>query len=402
MSLSANDEGRITQALEVYDTNYERYRENAAELERRVQEALAANSLRGHVHLVRARAKDRISFERKLRDKIKKDPALHIEDVIGVRIITYYRDDAPWVEAVVRDMMSVHEGTYVNKADALDDTQFGYRSIQFVATMPWASRHRDLPFGDLIQQPSMSPAVAEVQIRSIVEHAWAEIEHKLAYHDSDLLPRPVRRRLALTAALIENVDEQLISIRNEVDPSRTDLLADSSSDAGHLQRIVETDRHSRALDRKISDALDLPIRKLINHEREVQRATAIAGLTSASQVRDALAVQEGKLGLRMEIVCANVEHHLILPDSNHSIEPIATFPGIGIYWTALALLHRWRHPVWSFNSVSEGRLAEYTDVGRYLLQHPDESALRIRDRYRAQAYPAGTHTDAAHELHLER
>ena len=402
MSLSTEDERRIEQALEVYDTNLQQYEQNASELEKRVKNALDADPRMGHIHLVTARPKGRDSLERKLRDKIRKDPTLLIEDVVGIRVITYYRDDASWVEEIVRGMMRVHDGTYVNKAETLDDSEFGYRSIQFVASMPWASRHRDLPFGHLIQEPSMSPAVAEVQIRSIVEHAWAEIDHKLVYHDSAPLPRSVRRRFALTAALIENVDEQLISVRNEVESDSSDPELEYALDAGLLQRIVETDRDSRALDRKIADALDLPIRKLINHDREVHRATSIAGLLSANQIRDAIAEQDGKLGLRMAIVCANVARHLILPDSNHSTEPIAAFPGIGIYWSALALLHRWRHPVWSFDSVSEGRLVEYIDVGRHLMEHPDESALSVRDRYFAHAYPAGTHFNVAHVLHLDR
>jgi hypothetical protein len=217
------------------------------------------------------------------------------------------------------------------------------------------------------------------------------------------LSRELRRRFALTAALVENVDEQLIAIRNEVVLDRRGSTGTTDDIAGNLQRIVETDRASRALDRRIADALDLPLIKTLKHQREAERAVMVAGLRTVDQIRAALAEQDGDLGLRMAIVCVDVDHPLILPDAvHHEInEPIAAFPGIGIYWTALALVHRHRDPVWSFESVSEGRLGEYADVGRHLIEHPEQSALSIRERYRSQCYPPGTNAEMTHGLHLD-
>ncbi|MEQ6896561.1 hypothetical protein [Microbacterium sp. KR10-403] len=394
---------RIERELEAYDTTFSTYKKNAADLEQRIRTALEADP-RIRLHDVSARVKDRSSLERKLLKKVEKDPMMHIEDVIGVRIITYFRDDAPRVEDIVRRILDVHEGSYVNKADMLRDREFGYRSIQFVVTMPWATRETNVPssWGVNILEPSLSPAVAEIQIRSILEHAWAETQHDLQYHAAQTLSRDVDRRFALTAALVENVDEQLMAIRNEVSDVRDDeATTPEEREEGYIQRIIETDRASRALDEKIANALDLELIKGLKHRREVGRATAIANLHTSSQIREALAEQGGKLGLRMAIVCTDVDHQLILPDTHHHTDdPIAAFPGIGIYWTALALLHRGRDKYSSFNSVGGGRLAEYVEVGRYLVEHPKESALSIRERYRRQAYEHGNHTDQVHELNL--
>jgi ppGpp synthetase/RelA/SpoT-type nucleotidyltranferase len=404
MPLTDEQERRVARELEVYDENLGAYEANARELKKRLKSALKRDE-RIHLHAVDVRVKKRRDLLRKLRKKVQTDPILHVEDIIGVRVITYYRDDAVWVEQTLQDLLQVHPGSYVNKADMLDDTEFGYRSIQFVVTMPWVSRDANrMPelMRKMVQVPSLSPAVAEVQIRSILEHAWAETEHGLQYHGASMLSRGLRRRFALTAALVENVDEQLIAIRDGI-------LLDRARDTGttdviemNLQRIIETDRASRALDTRIADALDLPLVKAPKHQREVERAVLAAGLRTDHQIRAALAEQDGDLGLRMAIVCVDVDHPLILPDARHHEidEPIAAFPGIGIYWTALALLHRHRDPVWSFDSVSEGRLAEYTDVGEHLMEHREQSALSVRERYRAQANPPGEYSEVTHILDL--
>ena len=40
----------------------------------------------------------------------------------------------------------------------------------------------------------------EIQVRTILMHAWAEIEHKLAYKNKAQIPESVTRNLALISA----------------------------------------------------------------------------------------------------------------------------------------------------------------------------------------------------------
>lgn len=55
---------------------------------------------------------------------------------------------------------------------------------------------------------------AEVQVRTVLQHAWAEIEHdELGYHSDDLVPADIRRRLARAAAVLEGVDAEFREIR---------------------------------------------------------------------------------------------------------------------------------------------------------------------------------------------
>lgn len=73
---------------------------------------------------------------------------------------------------------------------------------------------------------------------------------------------------------------------------------------------------------------------------------------------------------------------------------------MGLYWLPPGLLHQHQAPIFSFYSVSAARLKENRDVGRYLIEHPPESALAVRDRYRAQRHPTGGHHLSELELDM--
>lgn len=65
-----------------------------------------------------------------------------------------------------------------------------------------------------------SDLVAEIQIRSILQHAWASISHGLDYKTGLDVPLQARRRLFRVAALLETGDELFDSFRDEVERIR--------------------------------------------------------------------------------------------------------------------------------------------------------------------------------------
>jgi len=60
-----------------------------------------------------------------------------------------------------------------------------------------------------------SGLVAEIQVRTILQHAWAEIEHDIQYKAISALPTRVRRRFASLAGLIEIADREFQAIDDE-------------------------------------------------------------------------------------------------------------------------------------------------------------------------------------------
>jgi putative GTP pyrophosphokinase len=57
---------------------------------------------------------------------------------------------------------------------------------------------------------------AEIQIRSILQHAWAEIEHDLGYQRKIAVPAEVRRRFSRIAGILELVDQEFIGLRDDI------------------------------------------------------------------------------------------------------------------------------------------------------------------------------------------
>jgi putative GTP pyrophosphokinase len=55
---------------------------------------------------------------------------------------------------------------------------------------------------------------AELQVRTVLQHAWAAVSHKLQYKREDDIPVQLRRKLFRLSALFELADDEFISLRS--------------------------------------------------------------------------------------------------------------------------------------------------------------------------------------------
>jgi ppGpp synthetase/RelA/SpoT-type nucleotidyltranferase len=163
------------------------------------------------------------------------DPLREIGDQLGVRVITYVRDDVDAVADLLGDQVVVNDDRDLGRETA-SQGRFGY-----------ASRHLQIA---LDAARESQPAYAhlrgrnvQVQIRTVLQHAWAEFEHDIRYkgtvpvehaHDFD-------RRFTLAAGLLELADQEFATIRDRlrgpVDAERagqTEPDADPRLDAREL------------------------------------------------------------------------------------------------------------------------------------------------------------------------
>jgi putative GTP pyrophosphokinase len=60
-------------------------------------------------------------------------------------------------------------------------------------------------------------------VRTMLEHAWAEIEHDLGYKPAAQIPAVARRRLERLAGVLELVDQEFCAIRIELEAYAKDL-----------------------------------------------------------------------------------------------------------------------------------------------------------------------------------
>jgi ppGpp synthetase/RelA/SpoT-type nucleotidyltranferase len=152
--------------------------------------------------IVQARAKGIASFaEKALRKKAtRSDPATMFTDLCGARMIARTRTE---VDALCRFVEANFEIDRQNSDDAsarLKPAEFGYRSIHYIVTP-----RSDIDYG--VETPAdILGLKAEIQIRTMAEHAYSDFAHDLTYKGAFPLPLAWRRELAGAAATLEEVD----------------------------------------------------------------------------------------------------------------------------------------------------------------------------------------------------
>src|SRR5690348_4104522 len=108
--------------LRRYATEFPRLKGLAERLQKFAVSVLADAYLT--VHLVSARPKTVESLREKIQRKSYRSPGRQVTDKIGLRIITYYRDDVDRVSEILRSRFAVNLKKSVDKRTALGLTSF--------------------------------------------------------------------------------------------------------------------------------------------------------------------------------------------------------------------------------------------------------------------------------------
>jgi len=189
------------------------YEELATKVASILREALRKNELQPHS--ITNRAKDLDRFEEKASkpdpdepDKPKYPDALtDIQDMAGVRVTTYFLSHIGIVDQIITEEFEVLERT--DKSEALiKEDRFGYQSVHFIVRL-------QAPRTQLTEYKKIASRVCEVQVRTILQHAWAEIEHDIRYKSKIDIPPDIRRRFLNLAGLLEIADREFETIQQE-------------------------------------------------------------------------------------------------------------------------------------------------------------------------------------------
>ena len=109
-----------------------------------------------------------------------------VNDVLALRVVCPFLGDIEQAERVLAEHFSIEE--VERKGAQHSFREFGYESIHVLVHLP----------EDLLKLcPNLERNVVEVQLRTILQEAWAEVEHELVYK-AEFTPfdEPMRRKLA--------------------------------------------------------------------------------------------------------------------------------------------------------------------------------------------------------------
>lgn len=202
-------EKRDRNTVNEWCTHYERVRPDylrfTTKIESLLSDILQAKDI-GY-HLIEARTKDAASFREKIvrSSKSYTSPLDELTDLTGLRIITYYQDDAALIGELIKSEFVVDGSNSVEHSPV--DAEFGYRSAHYVVRL---SDSR----AQLVEWAGLAGLRAEIQVRTVLQHAWAAISHKLQYKRENDVPTPLRRKLFRLSALFELADDEFVSLRD--------------------------------------------------------------------------------------------------------------------------------------------------------------------------------------------
>ncbi|WP_406074168.1 GTP pyrophosphokinase family protein [Micromonospora sp. NBC_01638] len=159
---------------------------------------------------IESRAKEVSHLQDKLQRKQHYADLSDIPDLVGIRIIVKYQSDVKTVGDLISKEFTVIESS---QHEFRSPEAFGYRSHHLVVQL-------DRARSNLREWKESRGLKCEIQIRTILQHAWASISHSLDYKAESDVPAVLRRDLFKIAALLESADDSFERYRTDVEQLR--------------------------------------------------------------------------------------------------------------------------------------------------------------------------------------
>ncbi len=253
-------------SVDAYNRKRGLYDEFAQTLKEILQVAVSNHTLK--IHSIEARPKTLESFAKKVVTPLETNPELpkyehpleQITDLAGVRVITFFPRTVEEICKIIEQEFDIVERTD-HSTSLLQQEKFGYQSVHFVIQL---NSNRLA----LSEYRKFSNLKAELQVRTILQHAWDEIEHDITFKSSVAMPTGIRRSLSALAGMLEIADREFQRIQEEDKSQR--YKAKQDVEKGLLEEVEITpdalqaylDKHL-GTDARISDfSYDLTVRVL--------------------------------------------------------------------------------------------------------------------------------------------
>lgn len=302
----------IDKAVKRYTTNRSIYEALSDKVSEIIKEVLDDNNV--EYYTITNRAKEVESFKEKAKNE-KYNDYKDIKDLAGIRVITYVESEAIKVADIVKKLFNIDDAESVDKSKILGVDKVGYRSIHYIAKflsdrckLPEFKRFSDLDF--------------EIQIRTILQHAWAEIEHDRNYKYGGILPEEIRRRFAILAGVLELADREFDQISSNINLYKNDVAEKTRT--GELDIEINTTALMEFLTTKFDTAINIGLKPTFrNMDDEIIKELHDFGISTLKELNDIFPedIEEKLVELNIKTSFAGlVRNTLIIKDENRYFE----------------------------------------------------------------------------------
>ncbi len=190
---------------------YQQDRENYIQLADVLQQILfRASEIYSPLAIIQTRPKSVSSFAEKCLRKADKhiDPVHQLTDLCGGRIVCHTNTQVQRLCRFICDEFVVDKTNSLDASSRLRSEEFGYLSVHFIVEI---DKEKILGIG---VPKSCRNLKAEIQIRTLLQHTWADIIHDLIYKTPIQVPAQFIRESARLAAILEKADESFEKFMN--------------------------------------------------------------------------------------------------------------------------------------------------------------------------------------------
>lgn len=189
--------------------DFKKEKENFIKLEQ-----IVSNKLREIVsssNVLTTGIEHRVKTESSLEGKLYKNGDFYqnlsdLTDLLGARIICYFSDGVDVIGKKIEEEFDIDLKLSSDKRALIKADRFGYLSLHYICSLKKEQGYAE----------ELTNKKFEIQIRSILQHAWAAICHDLGYKTEFGIPRSVVRQFARLAGLLELADDEFVRTRENI------------------------------------------------------------------------------------------------------------------------------------------------------------------------------------------
>ncbi|WP_189953780.1 GTP pyrophosphokinase [Streptomyces roseolus] len=173
-----------------------KYRDLCNEISYSLSREIGSSGIK--IHSISTRPKTLESFLEKVNRKQYADPFTQCEDLGAARVVCLFMSDLVKIREVIENTFQVL--SHHDKIQDGDASSFGYMSQHYICRL---SSENSGPRYDHIGGLKF-----EIQVRTILMDAWANISHYLSYKNEDSIPHTVTRDFHALSGLLFVADRQ--------------------------------------------------------------------------------------------------------------------------------------------------------------------------------------------------